>query len=601
MYLSIIILPLLGSIVSGFFGRKVGVTGSRILGCLSIITTTILAIISFFEVGFNNNPISINLFKWLDSESFNMVWNFQFDSLTVSMLIPVLVISSLVHFYSIGYMSHDPHSQRFFSYLSLFTFMMIILVTGNNYLLMFVGWEGCHNSLKWLNLYKSTICNKIRNISSINNKDNTSLLIGSLLGNSYLKKDEKGVKFIFIKCSGNIEYLMKFYNHLISIGYCKSIKPVLSKVISKNNKVIYYWKEESYYLTQIEWLYDMFYKYNKKTIPLNLKEYLTPLCLSTWYLDNTDKLYLSSSQSFDLNSENIYYIIQILKDKYNIDTSYKLESKGKVAFYIENKSSNNFSDIVKPYLSSSLQYKLKDPHNKLTMWNNSVLSLRSSSLLAQNSVKHYSTSVKDIKYSAEYKKDYLLTDVQKEALIGIILGDGFIERAKPTHNARIRIEQSYPEKNEYLKSLHELLEALTAMEPTLLTRKNKKSGNNTQSLYFRTLAMPCLNYYYELFYKDNVKIVPRNLEELLTARGLAYWIMDDGGKSVHNQTILHTRSFNKEDVEYLQTVLNKNFELRTRLEEKVQDQWVIYIPVRQKIKLIDIVGPYMHKSMLYKV
>jgi NADH-ubiquinone oxidoreductase chain 5 len=142
MYLSIIILPLLGSIVSGFFGRKVGVTGSRILGCLSILTTTILAIVAFFEVGFNNNPISINLFKWLDNESFNMVWNFQFDSLTVSMLIPVLIISSLVHFYSIGYMSHDPHNQRFFSYLSLFTFMMIILVTGNNYLLMFVGWEG---------------------------------------------------------------------------------------------------------------------------------------------------------------------------------------------------------------------------------------------------------------------------------------------------------------------------------------------------------------------------------------------------------------------------------------------------------------------------
>jgi NADH-ubiquinone oxidoreductase chain 5 len=63
MYLSIIVLPLLGSIVSGFFGRKIGVTVSRILGCLSIMTTTILAIISFFEVGFNNNPISINLFK----------------------------------------------------------------------------------------------------------------------------------------------------------------------------------------------------------------------------------------------------------------------------------------------------------------------------------------------------------------------------------------------------------------------------------------------------------------------------------------------------------------------------------------------------------
>lgn len=142
MYLTIIILPLLGSIVSGFFGRKIGVTGSRILGCLSVLTTTILAIIAFFEVGFNNNPVSINLFKWLDSETFNIGWSFQFDSLTVSMLIPVLIISTLVHFYSIGYMSHDPHNQRFFSYLSLFTFMMIILVTGNNYLLMFVGWEG---------------------------------------------------------------------------------------------------------------------------------------------------------------------------------------------------------------------------------------------------------------------------------------------------------------------------------------------------------------------------------------------------------------------------------------------------------------------------
>jgi NADH-ubiquinone oxidoreductase chain 5 len=63
MYLSIIVLPLLGSIVSGFFGRKIGVTGSRVLGCSSILTTTVLAVISFFEVGFNNNPVSINLFK----------------------------------------------------------------------------------------------------------------------------------------------------------------------------------------------------------------------------------------------------------------------------------------------------------------------------------------------------------------------------------------------------------------------------------------------------------------------------------------------------------------------------------------------------------
>lgn len=142
MYLSIIILPLLGSIVSGFFGRKVGVRGAQIITCLSVIITTVLALLVFLEVGFNNIPVTINLFRWIDSEWFNIIIGFQFDSLTVSMLIPVLIISSLVHIYSISYMSNDPHNQRFFSYLSLFTFMMIILVTANNYLLMFVGWEG---------------------------------------------------------------------------------------------------------------------------------------------------------------------------------------------------------------------------------------------------------------------------------------------------------------------------------------------------------------------------------------------------------------------------------------------------------------------------
>ena len=142
MYLSILILPLLASITSGFFGRKIGITGSHIITCGSVVITTILSVLAFIEVGLSNIPVHIKLFRWLDSESLNILWGFNFDSLTVSMLIPVLVISSLVHIYSIGYMSHDPHNQRFFSYLSLFTFMMIILVTSDNYLLMFVGWEG---------------------------------------------------------------------------------------------------------------------------------------------------------------------------------------------------------------------------------------------------------------------------------------------------------------------------------------------------------------------------------------------------------------------------------------------------------------------------
>jgi NADH-ubiquinone oxidoreductase chain 5 len=215
MYLVIIILPLLGSITSGFFGRKIGVTGSHIITCSSVIITTILAILALIEVGFNNIPVTINIARWIDVEALNVIWNFRFDSLTVSMLLPVLIVSSLVHIYSIGYMSHDPHNQRFFSYLSLFTFMMIILVTGNNYLLMFVGWEGvgiCSYLL--VNFWFTRIA---ANQSSI------SALLTNRVGDCFLTI---GI-FAMLWSFGNIDYnlvfsLVPYYNENIItlIGIC---------------------------------------------------------------------------------------------------------------------------------------------------------------------------------------------------------------------------------------------------------------------------------------------------------------------------------------------------------------------------------------------
>jgi len=215
MYLTLIILPLLGSIFSGFFGRNIGVKGSHLITCSSIIITTILAILIFFEVGFNNIPVTINIARWIDVESLNVLWSFKFDSLTVSMLLPVLIVSSLVHIYSISYMSHDPHNQRFFSYLSLFTFMMIILVTGNNYLLMFVGWEGvgiCSYLL--VNFWFTRIA---ANQSSI------SAFLTNRVGDCFLTIGIFAILWSF----GNIEYnlvfsLVPYYNENIItiIGVC---------------------------------------------------------------------------------------------------------------------------------------------------------------------------------------------------------------------------------------------------------------------------------------------------------------------------------------------------------------------------------------------
>src|SRR5580704_10804811 len=142
MYLSILILPLLGSLVSGLLGRKIGVTGAHIITCTSLTLASFLATIAFYEVGICGSPVSIKLFNWIDSELMSISWEFLFDQLTVSMFIPVLYISTLIHIFSIDYMSEDPHNQRFFSYLSLFTFFMLLLVSGANYFVMFVGWEG---------------------------------------------------------------------------------------------------------------------------------------------------------------------------------------------------------------------------------------------------------------------------------------------------------------------------------------------------------------------------------------------------------------------------------------------------------------------------
>jgi len=112
MYLSIITIPLLGSIVSGLLGRKVGVTGSQFITCSSLILSSILITIAFYEVGICGSPVSIELLKWLDIEILNISWTIYFDQLTVSLGLAVLYCSTLIHIYSVDYLSTDP-AKRF--------------------------------------------------------------------------------------------------------------------------------------------------------------------------------------------------------------------------------------------------------------------------------------------------------------------------------------------------------------------------------------------------------------------------------------------------------------------------------------------------------
>ena len=142
MYLLLILLPLIGSCTAGLFGRKLGPTGSSLVTTCCLILSFLISVFAFYEVGLINCCVYFKLITWIDSEVLNVDWGFMFDSLTVLMCCVVTFVSSLVHLYSTEYMSHDPHLSRFMSYLSLFTFFMLILVTADNYVQMFVGWEG---------------------------------------------------------------------------------------------------------------------------------------------------------------------------------------------------------------------------------------------------------------------------------------------------------------------------------------------------------------------------------------------------------------------------------------------------------------------------
>ena len=142
MYLLVIFLPLIGSFSAGMFGRVLGPTGSSIVAVVCLCTTFTISSLIFFEVALSGSPVYLKLTTWIDSGVFNVDWGFMFDSLTSIMCCVVTFVSSLVHIYSTEYMGHDPHLPRFMSYLSLFTFFMLILVTADNYVQLFVGWEG---------------------------------------------------------------------------------------------------------------------------------------------------------------------------------------------------------------------------------------------------------------------------------------------------------------------------------------------------------------------------------------------------------------------------------------------------------------------------
>jgi proton-translocating NADH-quinone oxidoreductase chain L len=142
MYLLLVFLPLLGSCAAGLLGFLIGSRGAVLVTTGGVLGSAILGGIVFYEVALCGSPCTVSPSSWFTSEFFDASWGFYFDTLTSVMIVVITWVSTLVHLYSISYMKEDPHLPRFMSYLSLFTFCMLMLVTADNFIQLFFGWEG---------------------------------------------------------------------------------------------------------------------------------------------------------------------------------------------------------------------------------------------------------------------------------------------------------------------------------------------------------------------------------------------------------------------------------------------------------------------------
>ncbi len=143
MYQAIVFLPLLGFLIVGLFGNSLGAKASEYITSGFLVIAAVLSWVAFLSVGFGHVELfTVPVLRWIQSGGLDVSWALRIDTLTVVMLVVVNTVSALVHIYSIGYMHHDPNRPRFFAYLSLFTFAMLMLVTADNLVQMFFGWEG---------------------------------------------------------------------------------------------------------------------------------------------------------------------------------------------------------------------------------------------------------------------------------------------------------------------------------------------------------------------------------------------------------------------------------------------------------------------------
>jgi NADH-ubiquinone oxidoreductase chain 5 len=215
MYVLILVFPLVSFLILGFFGRVIGRSGATVLSTSLIGISAGLSFLSFYEVGAGGSAIQVTLPLWFSAGAFYLPWGFLFDSITSSMLVVVLTISFFVHLYSSSYMVLDPFLVRFMSYLSLFTFFMLCLVTSNNYVQMFLGWEGVGlSSYLLINFWFTRLSANKSAIKAVvvNRFGDFSLILALMLTYYIFKSFDYGTTFVLASSLSDLYLTIGFWS-----------------------------------------------------------------------------------------------------------------------------------------------------------------------------------------------------------------------------------------------------------------------------------------------------------------------------------------------------------------------------------------------------
>ena len=192
------------------------------------------------------------------------------------------------------------------------------------------------------------------------NYDILCLLMGSLLGDAYAEQHGNGTRICFQQEHSNIQYLMWFHSCLSKFGYCSETTPKITTRLGKGGKLRHISRFKTYTFTSFNWIQGAFYLKNKKIVPSNIEEYLSPLALSVWIMDDGGKVSSGlkiSTNNFSFNEVN--FLADILRKKYNLKTSIiKTGALNQYNLYISKTSMKDLVEIIKPYFHSSMYYKL---------------------------------------------------------------------------------------------------------------------------------------------------------------------------------------------------------------------------------------------------